>query len=1161
MNETKLQREKINSVIADAAMKAGITKTDYLTDEDEAEAIITVDTEDIQAIYEKYKETPDIFESSELEAFATSIGQTKDEVLAMKEAILQYDTALAENETILQAQSEALLSSQISEKTADYKYSKELIAGMAVGFAKNQDDREEEIAKNFEYGKYEVAKDSEYFQTLAKEAGVDSTKLTGDNTNDLEVLYAKMAGISTEEIADDLKGNIDKLTAEIAKIQVAKEAGDQADQVHQAMSKLNEDAQKNYAILMSKDTTDANQSFINKFSFTSIGELRTMAAKMGFQADVENGKVVKTAEQKLAESLGYDTVSDMQAGFEEIAQNAEEEFAKIRIKAAEYQINTDKNYLNKMTTEQLQNYVNLLAQADLTDTKESLEKGFGEIFTAATDEQRQKISTLMSTFDWTKQGAGEEFLEDLEEMGIFIDKTNPDMKTFIDNLKGVDAVFRDFELSSIVDSTKASIEEAEEIADQSELTTEQYEKFLRKGLIDVNEWTFNGKGWVNVENGMSDLVTALMENTKATFMQAQQEAKTQVEFYESINSKIEAYGERNQYNSILIQNGTAGGRILEDVGITQDEYNRWKDLSANNAVKYNAARALANMDYNFNATSPGKTKYENSHDKQYNTYEKVNALLREREKLERQYDKILKNRSKSAAELIENSREQLANLAEQKKYQEYLQDAKLQEIKDLMSENSKYSSYVTGFNEITGTISIDWDAFERLKDSDKGSKIDDYLSELEELRDQWQEAQDTLEEIEDNTEELKTQGRDEYLDLENRLKDALVANRQKEIDKLSEINDSINDTNSKLLDSMQQQIDEYRQNRDNEKTEKELEDKQRRLAYLQQDTSGANAMEILNLQKEIEEGQESYTDQLIDQKISELQKQNDQAAEQRQQQIDLLQAQLDYDEENGRFWPEVSKIMNDVVNGNTAVAVRLLRDAEGYKGMSEEQKKDFDDEFAASQKGSAVYSANKNLPEEEEKSKEEKTPGSRKIASLPNSTNLSKEDIKNLQAGLNELDKDGHLKLSKKLDEDGIYGPKTKAAVKLLQQKVGSSADGIWGPDTRAKFLGSNLSSYKTGGLADFTGPAWLDGTKSKPEYILNADQTKAFFTLVDVLSGITSKGAQSTQNNGDSNYDIDINVESIGSDYDVEQLVSKIKSLINEDARYRNNNAISLMR
>jgi hypothetical protein len=102
---------------------------------------------------------------------------------------------------------------------------------------------------------------------------------------------------------------------------------------------------------------------------------------------------------------------------------------------------------------------------------------------------------------------------------------------------------------------------------------------------------------------------------------------------------------------------------------------------------------------------------------------------------------------------------------------------------------------------------------------------------------------------------------------------------------------------------------------------------------------------------------------------------------------------------------------------------------------------------------------------------------------------------------------------------------------------------------------------FKTGGLADFTGPAWLDGTKTKPEYVLNSDQTKAFFRLVDVLSSLQMKPAQTTQNSGDNTYDIDINVESIGSDYDVEQLASTIKRLINEDARYRNNNAINLMR
>jgi hypothetical protein len=118
----------------------------------------------------------------------------------------------------------------------------------------------------------------------------------------------------------------------------------------------------------------------------------------------------------------------------------------------------------------------------------------------------------------------------------------------------------------------------------------------------------------------------------------------------------------------------------------------------------------------------------------------------------------------------------------------------------------------------------------------------------------------------------------------------------------------------------------------------------------------------------------------------------------------------------------------------------------------------------------------------------------------------------------------------------------TKAAVRKLQNIIGEKpADGLWGGETEYWFKNGNhdLKQYKTGGLADFTGPAWLDGTKSKPEYILNSDQTKAFFSLVDVLSGLRAmpQNSTSTENHGDNVYDIDINVESIGDDYSVEQM------------------------
>ena len=442
----------------------------------------------------------------------------------------------------------------------------------------------------------------------------------------------------------------------------------------------------------------------------------------------------------------------------------------------------------------------------------------------------------------------------------------------------------------------------------------------------------------------------------------------------------------------------------------------------------------------------------------------------------------------------------------------------------------------------------------------------------------------------------------------------------KEIDKLSEINDSINDTNSKILESMQEQIDEYRQNRDNEKTEEEIADKQRRLAYLQQDTSGANAMEILNLQKEIDEAQEDYTDTLIDQKISELQKQNDQAAEQRQRQIDILNAQLQYYQDSGQVWNDVYDLLLDPSNfldddKKTLAAdgplAKLLRDAADYSGMSVLGQIDWMQQLGAQvaaafsyinanrrgQKDESItfktadgveltgrsdeegnidvngqiyqdvhqgakgnWTTSENYVNPEEKPTE---PAQRTwTSSFPAPWDVSgtikpgagKNNVKGLQQALLEL---GFYKGK----VDGAYGPLTKDAVSDFQESNGGTRTGKAGEQTKTWLKEKYLRQYKTGGLADFTGPAWLDGTKSKPEYILNADQTKAFFTLVDVLSGLGARKADSTENNRENSYDIDINVESIGSDYDVEQLANKVKSLINEDARYRNNNAINLMR
>ena len=108
----------------------------------------------------------------------------------------------------------------------------------------------------------------------------------------------------------------------------------------------------------------------------------------------------------------------------------------------------------------------------------------------------------------------------------------------------------------------------------------------------------------------------------------------------------------------------------------------------------------------------------------------------------------------------------------------------------------------------------------------------------------------------------------------------------------------------------------------------------------------------------------------------------------------------------------------------------------------------------------------------------------------------------------------------------------------------------------------SVYKKYKTGGLADYTGPAWLDGTKSRPELVLNQRDTQNFLQLKDVLSSfMKNSGGFHEKETGDTTYEISISVEKMTSDYDVDQVASKIKQIITNDALYRNSNLIHRLR
>lgn len=638
-----------------------------------------------------------------------------------------------------------------------------------------------------------------------------------------------------------------------------------------------------------------------------------------------------------------------------------------------------------------------------------------------------------------------------------------------------------------------------------------------------------------------------------------------------------------------------------------------------------------------------KANKANTFDRLYNILEAIEKLTRDREKIERRYQRLLERRVATAKELYQASKEEADALREQAELQKQVIDGRQKEMQTEMDSNKDLQKYAT-IDKETGVITIDWDAINKVKSESKQKEIQDYIKKLEELRDSMREAEDALEDINDSLYEIEERNKEEYLEFEDRVKDAVIAAREKEIEVLEGINDSINDTNANLLSAVQKSVDKIRQDRQNEETEKDLGEKQRELAYLQQDTSGANDLRILELQEELREGRQDYTDSLIDQKISELQEQNDEAAKQREKQITLLQNQLDADIESGRIWKEVGDLMVDGLSpsGELVIGSRLdtlLKEGEAWDALSEKGKMEWltDTNMMIAQavaymmkdkqleklsksvygktitftnasgetltgkvneKGDVVLSDGSyysevyqwldgtyhTVEEQAKPGKEAGGPGgtsSSGSGGTSNSSNSSTEG--NKTSYVYKTNKTGNNTYS---SESAARSAAEKAVEaqynKMADNKRDSVANGEGGgspsylqselsriSNEKTKALReiqvSKVKAYKTGGLADFTGPAWLDGTKSKPELVLNQRDTQNFIQLKDILSSIMSRGFASrstpTENNGDITYDIDINVETMRSDYDVEQVANKIKTMINEDARYRNNNAISLKR
>lgn len=129
-----------------------------------------------------------------------------------------------------------------------------------------------------------------------------------------------------------------------------------------------------------------------------------------------------------------------------------------------------------------------------------------------------------------------------------------------------------------------------------------------------------------------------------------------------------------------------------------------------------------------------------------------------------------------------------------------------------------------------------------------------------------------------------------------------------------------------------------------------------------------------------------------------------------------------------------------------------------------------------------------------------------------------------------------------------LLSDEEKIATKIVNEIAAQTTLPVAARKLDRSWVYKNPNKYASGGLVDYTGPAWVDGTKSQPEAFLSSEDTRRIGEAAKLLANlpIFDKANYSsnsiTSNIGDTSIEVHINVESISNDYDVDDMIQRVR-------------------
>lgn len=483
--------------------------------------------------------------------------------------------------------------------------------------------------------------------------------------------------------------------------------------------------------------------------------------------------------------------------------------------------------------------------------------------------------------------------------------------------------------------------------------------------------------------------------------------------------------------------------------------------------------------------------------------------------------------------------------------------------------------------------------------------LDKWINKYDELVSKQDELNQSLTDYHGELVSTWEQWRDSFISLINDLAQVYEEDAQNAIDAQKDKYDELKKLDDDYLERLKKNIQARRDARDKENQYNELAEKQSRLSLLMRDTSGMYAEEIAQLQKEITEAQQDISDSEVDAIIDKLEDEYDIQHQYWDRLIEKQQSQLDQMRENGEYL----KIAEEDIRQNPdAVYEKMAAYWEDKYSQTEivakleelSQSIGEAKQFLSSGATTGEEYA-QNVGNQAGTSYEDQSHPNYANGATPTSISLSNGQVLEgyIKNGKTYMDKELTQSLNDYLKQNNMAamvnsvtgkkyvmlpgmtrGAEVAEVKKFLQNKIdwvsasaskkaslnienekfrntyGMGSDTI--PYEDAVRYMNFLKRYKKGGLVDYTGMAWVDGSKTQPEAFLNAQDTRNLAQLKEMLAAHFNS---TTNKSIGGDCTIYVNVDSISSDYDIDQAINKIKNEMVKSSSYRNVNLISRAR